>query len=146
MISIIKKVILVLVLSSLTACIENNFNQQNTLVPEVNVNTTVSLDFISFPSTFTIKQGQGYQGIIVFNIDGTNFRAFDLGCPYTSPSECSIPMQVDEVTGEMSCIGCSSDDITFTQYQNGVTIGESDYFLREYYAFQEGGVIRITNY
>ncbi|ANW97312.1 hypothetical protein AXE80_13865 [Wenyingzhuangia fucanilytica] len=147
MIPLAKKVILLGCLLLLTACVKNNFNQQNTLVPHVNVNFHVNADFISLVGQFTIETGHGYQGIIVFNIDGNNtFRAFDLGCPYVKPSECNIPMQVDEATGEMSCAGCANDDIRFTQYKTGVTIGETQYYLREYNAYLEGGVVRITNF
>ena len=147
MIPLVKKVILLSCSLLLTACIKNNFNQQNTLVPEVNVNTSVPLDYVPFPSDHTIKYGVGSQalGIIVFNIDGTNFRAFDLSCPYLSPTECGVSMLVDSA-GEMSCAGCKNDDIRFYYYQTGVTINETEYYLREYYAYLEGGVVRITNY
>ncbi|MDO3693931.1 hypothetical protein QVZ41_03590 [Wenyingzhuangia sp. chi5] len=144
---LVKKVILFSFFLVLTSCIKNDFNQRNTLVPYVNVNTYVNTDFISIVGQHVIISGQGSQGIIVFNFDGNNtYRAFDLGCPYTKPSECNIPMDVDEATGEMSCAGCGDDDIRFTQYINGVTIGETEYYLREYNAYLEGGVVRITNF
>ncbi|MGY5355376.1 hypothetical protein [Wenyingzhuangia sp. IMCC45467] len=146
MMPLIKKAVLFSFFFTLTACVKSNFNQQNTLVPNVNVNTYVNPNYISLVGQFTIANGHGYQGIIVFNIDGNNFRAFDLGCPYTNPSECNIPMQVDQATGEMSCAGCTNDDITFTQYQTGVIIDEKEYYLREYNAYLEGGVVRITNF
>lgn len=145
---LIKKAILFSFFLALTACIKNDFSQRNTLVPYVNnVNFPVyDSELINIIGEHKIIHGQGYQGVIVFNIDGTNFRAFDLGCPYREPNKCNIPMQVDEATGEMSCAGCGDDDIRFDQFRTGVTIGETDYYLREYNAYLEGGVVRITNY
>lgn len=148
MTSLVKKVILLSCFLLLTACIKNNFNQQNTLVPDVRVDTSVPLNYVSFPGDYTIKYGVGAQGlgIIVFNIDGTNFLAYDLSCPYLSPSDCNIAMSVDSA-GEMSCAGCANDDITFMNItKTRVVINETAYHLREYYAFLEGGVVRITNY
>ncbi|NIJ43929.1 copper chaperone CopZ [Wenyingzhuangia heitensis] len=149
----IKNIIFFFTLLILTACTNQGFNQQNTMVPNTNVNFSISTpSFISLSGigNYHIEAGQGFMGVIVFNIDGNTFRAFDLGCPYVNPNECQVPMTIENGTGEMSCANCANDDITFTQQITGVTIGEGDsektYYLREYSAFLENGSVRITNF
>lgn len=148
------KIIVVCFLIVLLGCSQNEFNQQNTLVPYTIVNASTYPDpsFTSTPGDFQIVPGQGYNGngIIVFNIDTNIFLAYDLTCPYVDPDDCDSAMEVDMLSGEMICEDCANDDIFFTQYQNSVTIGDGDntetYYLRQYSATLEGNVVRITNF
>lgn len=149
-----QKIVFSFFLICFISCNKNEFNQQSTLVPftTVNASTYLDLSFTSTPGDFQIVTGQGYNGngVIVFNIDNDIFLAYDLTCPYTDPEECDTPMEVDVLSGEMTCEECGDDDISFTQFQTSVTVEEGGvsetYYLRQYGAFLEGNVVRITNF
>ena len=147
--SVFKNSVILSILVLLFSCKNQSFNQQNTTVPYVIVNTFVSASNLSAPGTFSVINNQGSQGIIVYNLDGTYYRAFDLACPYLIPSKCKYPMTVDD-SGVMTADKCSKDDISFSQYKTSVTINNNTYYLREYKVTLEGdslnGTVRITNF
>ncbi len=137
---------LILVFAS---CSSDVFTQKNTLVPEVAVNASLNdPSFLSIPGDFRILPNQGYRanGIIVFNIDKQTFLAFDLTCPYLSPNECNLAMDVEDGTGVMSCAICEQSDITFTQFKTKVTINQKTYHLRQYKVSVQGNSLLVTNF
>ena len=132
----------------LTACVQDTLQELPSLAEEALVNVMVTDPIvINTPNSFIIVEGQGSKGIIVFNtgIPNVPYRAFDLGCPYISPNDCSARMSVDS-GGVMSCEDCAEDEITFTHFNTSVRIGEDTYYLVEYSAVFNGTGIRVTNF
>lgn len=137
------------------SCSKDTFREQDTLVPELeqrlDVSTFPDPSFTSTPGNFQIISGQGNDGngVIVFNIDNNIFWAFDLTCP-VDPDECGA-MEVDVLSGEMTCDEDCTDGSAATQFIPSVILNkdtedETTYNLRRYNAFLEGNVVRITNF
>ncbi len=137
----------------LVACQKNGVRELPSLAIEGRVSTSVQdLTLLNTPNSFLILQNQGTNGVVVFNTGATGpfqFRAFELSCPYISPSVCNKRMSVDN-SGVMRCDGCADDAINFTHFKTKVTVEEGgeekDYYLVEYNAVLQGQSIRITNF
>ncbi len=146
----IKKFFLIFLL--LVACKKDRIKELSSLAEVGTANFSVTdATLINTPNSFKIFEGQGKKGIIVFNTGNPNipFRAFDLGCPYISPSICTGRMTVDN-SGTMTCESCVDDGISFTHFRTNTNVEENGkqktYYLVEYSTSFDGNSIRITNF
>ena len=142
----IKKAFFLLLL--FISCTSDEITELPSLAEEGVVNFTVTDPIvINTPNSYYIAQGQGSKGVVVFNTGNTTitYRAFDLGCPYISPSDCISSMTVD-TAGTMYCDDCADDDISFSHFNTSVTIEGNTYYLVEYNAVFNGSSIRVTNF
>ena len=125
-------------------CTSNTNN--NDCLPFINVNTTVNLDLPQFidlqvPGGWAYVNG-GHQGLIIYNINGVQFKAFDRLCPGQNISSCS-QMIVDSNLR----ILCQCDDSEFN-ILNGAPLTEGvTCFAKEYLVENlNGSILRITNF
>ena len=114
--------------------------------PFITVNETINLDLPQFidlqvPGGWAYANG-GLQGLIVYNLNGVQFKAFDRLCPGQNLSWCS-QMIVDNNLR----ILCSCDDSEYN-ILNGAPLTEgSTCFANEYLVDNvNGSLLRITNY
>lgn len=139
------KKILVLFLSLLFfSCTSNGIN--NDCFPFINVSETVNLDLPQFidlqvPGGWAYTSG-GHQGLILYNINGVQFKAFDRLCPGQNISSCS-QMIVDSNLR----ILCQCDDSEFnilngSPLTQGVTCFAKEYLVENL----NGSLLRITNF
>ncbi|MGY5352255.1 hypothetical protein ACXGQW_06800 [Wenyingzhuangia sp. IMCC45533] len=133
----------------LFACKDDKIETPSSLAREGRVNQIVTdKTLVNVPGTFTILTNQGTRGVIVYNTGATGvlqYRAFDLSCPYISPTACSSPMSVDN-SGTLSCADCADDDITFDEFKTSVTVDGETYNLIEYEASLVSTGVRIRNF
>ena len=114
--------------------------------PFITVNETINLDLPQFidlqvPGGWAYTSG-GLQGLIVYNLNGVQFKAFDRLCPGQNLSSCS------QMTVESNLrIICSCDGSEFN-ILNGAPLTEgSTCFANEYLVDNvNGSLLRITNY
>ena len=142
----IKKFFILFIL--LTACKDDQIRELSSLAEEGIVNyTETNASLINTPNSHRIISNQGANGLIIFNTGSTSipYRAFDLGCPYISPTNCTERMSVDS-SGIMSCDDCTDDDITFSHFNTSTTVNGTTYYLVEYNATFNGSSITITNF
>ena len=119
---------------------------ENDCFPFITVNQSVNLDLPQFidlqvPGGWAYTSG-GLQGLIIYNINGVQFKAFDRLCPRQTISSCS-QMIVDSNLG----ILCQCDDSEFN-ILNGAPLTEgTSCFANEYLAENlNGSLLRITNF
>lgn len=122
-----------------------NSNKTNDCFPFIPVNISVNLDLPEFidlriPGNSDYTVG-GQNGIVIYNINGTQFKAFDRACP-NHITNCA-PMEVENnIRLKCSCGG--------TEYNilNGKPLsGEGTCFAKEYFVENlNGTVLRITNF
>ena len=81
----------------------------------------------------------GVNGIVVFNIDGWSFSAFDRACPHDWDDPDSwIWVEDDGIT--LKCQKCGS---LFNILDGSVIIGPSTYPLKQYYTKYDGWKLRV---
>ncbi|MDG1040028.1 MAG: hypothetical protein P8H13_07280 [Polaribacter sp.] len=120
--------------------------QNNDVLPTIQVNETIDLSLPEFinlntPQNWAYGNG-GIKGIIIYNINGREFKAFERAAPHLRPSECSQMVVEDALI-----MKCPCDDSEF-QILNGAprTSGITN-FAREYLVTNlNGTVLRITNF
>jgi len=122
----------------LLGCTSNNIN--NSCFTFISVNETVNLD-LQVPGGWAYTTG-GQQGLIIYNLNGVQFKAYDRLCPGQNLSACS-QMIVDSSLR----ILCQCDDSEFN-ILNGAPLTQGiSCFANEYLVENlNGSILRITNF
>ena len=133
--------IIILVFSNCTSNTQNN-----DILPYIPVDETVDLSLpkyvdLNVPGGWAYGEG-GIKGIVIYNINGTQFKAFERAAPHIQPSACS--QMVVENGLRMRCL---CDDSEFN-ILNGAPLTEGvKYSAREYLVTNfTGTILRITNF
>jgi len=118
----------------------------NDCFPFIAVGETVNLDLPQFidlqvPGGWAYAPG-GHQGLIIYNLNGVQFKAFDRLCPGENISSCS-QMIVDTNLR----ILCQCDDSEYN-ILNGAPLTTGSSCLAKEYLVENlnGSVLRITNF
>ena len=139
---------LFLLLISFTNCFNDNQNQNNKLpykFVQFDVNLSLYSAELGFPGGFVVFQQYGHRGVLVYNVDGNNFLAYDLACPQLNLEECSAPMRADASTLPSVVCDCDDEEVVFNILNPIKEINGEVYAMQQYFAVLGGGVIRITN-
>ncbi len=137
-----KKVILLLVTILFFGCAGGT--QVAPCLPNITLNVSTDLNNPSLinaqtPGGHAFLNG-GSKGILLFNIDGTRFVAFDRLCPN---NDCDAPMSFENGL----TLKCSCDDSEYSvHFQGSPQTENNSCFAREYRVTKLGTSIRITNF
>lgn len=131
------------------SCTGDQFNENNR-VPDVLVNRTINLNFpsgssLNEPGGNAVFEG-GVRGIIVFNLDGTHFAAFDLACPHRSPSLCVQPMEWEPRSLELVC-ACEGERVAYNALSPFADYQGKTYEMEQYKVIRVSeNTLQITNF
>lgn len=84
----------------------------------------------------------GHQGIIVYNINGTQFKAFERLCPQENPSSCSQMIVENNIRMKCQCNNHEFNILNGSPLTSGVECFAKEYFVENL----NGTVLRITNF
>ena len=140
-----KKALFLLFTVLFLSCTSGSGNDNNCF-PFIAVNETINLNLPQFidlqvPGGWAYAPG-GHQGLIIYNLNGVQFKAFDRLCPGQNISSCS-QMIVDSNLR----ILCQCDDSEFnilngSPLTTGVTCFAKEYLVENL----NGSILRITNF
>ncbi len=139
-----KKILLLLISLSFFYCDGNK--QDNTILPYASVNETVDLNLPEFinlniPGGWAYTTG-GLKGLIIYNINGTEFKAFERAAPHLPISSCSQMIIQNSIK-----MVCPCDDSKFNILNGQPLTSGINKFAREYWVTHlNSTVLRITNY
>jgi len=90
----------------LIGCKKNSL-ERNPFLPEFNFQYSVNLNLpeyenIQYAGGSILISNIGYKGVIVFNLNGNTFFAWEASCPNHSPSSCS-KMKIEGVLSVCNC-------------------------------------------
>ena len=139
-----KKFFLIIITCSFFACTDSNID--NNCVPFIGVDETINLDLPQYtnllvPSGWAYASG-GQQGLILYNVNGSQFKAFDRLCPGQIPSSCS-QMFVNSLQMVCPCNGLKYNLLNGAPITEGSTCFAKEYLVRIDYS---KSVLRITNF
>jgi len=138
----IKKVLSSLCLLCILGCGENNLPANCLMQFPVSLNTDLNnpqLINAQTPGGFVNLIG-GSKGILLFNINGSQFVAFDKLCPQNN---CTEPMTFERGT----VLKCSCDESEYRVHFGGAPQTEGyECPAREYKVSKNGSTIRISNF
>jgi len=136
-----KKILVIFLFIGLLAC--SNTDDNNPVLPDVAVNTTV---FLNNPSNNDLLFVGGYveisggiKGIVVYHGIGDNYFAYDLACPHLAPNECT-KMTVDGLH-----MICTCDNSKFALALGGAPQSGTPYPAKAYNVVKNGDSLLITN-
>ena len=139
----IKKTVFLLLTILFLSCTESGNN--NSCFPFVSVNETINLELpqyidLNIPGGWAYAPG-GLQGLIVYNLNGVQFKAYDRLCPGENISSCS--QMIVDTNLRMLC-QCDNSEYNIL---NGAPLSGGDCFANEYLVDNlNGSVLRITNF
>ncbi|KRB54393.1 hypothetical protein [Flavobacterium sp. Root186] len=132
--------LLILFVSVLFACSDNDRSNKNPYIPNYTVNLSVDMNLpaysnLKFVSNGVIVPNYGAKGIIIFNA-GSGYNAFDAACPNQEITSC-VAMTIDGINAVCSC--------DKTSYSLFTGLGGKEYPLKQYKVQVTGTVIHVYN-
>lgn len=121
-----------------------NRNNPYLIDPLVNMQLDLSLpqyNPLNFPGNSILLNSQGIKGIVVYNIDNSQYVALELSDPNHVPNECSR-MEIDGI--EATC-PCPNENNTYNIITGQHASQPNLYPMQRYNAVRNGSVITITN-
>ena len=140
-----KNILLALITIIIFGSCTNNA-QNNDILPFVTVNETIDLSLpqyinLQVPGGWAYANG-GLSGIIVYNLNGTQFKAFERAAPHIQISGCSQMVVENNIR-----MRCPCDDSEFNILNGSPLTDGIDKNAREYLVSNLNGVVlRITNF
>ncbi|WP_373058470.1 hypothetical protein [Zunongwangia sp. H14] len=142
-----KKAVLILItFFSLQACSpEDNNNGNNPNLVDLNIQLQLDLDFAEFndlkyPGNSYTTYNYGIKGIVVYNLNNSQYIALELSDPNHPPGECSA-MVVDGITAKCPC----DDGNEYNIITGEQTAGNGQYAMKPYRVEKHGNIIVVSN-
>ncbi|PKV48408.1 hypothetical protein ATE84_0407 [Aquimarina sp. MAR_2010_214] len=132
------------------SCSSDNKVDNNQFLPPSNVNYQINLNLpqfnpLKFPGNHLVDNTENgsIRGIIIYNIDNTQYAAFELSDPNHSPNNCSA-VSVENQTSITATCGCD-DGNSYNIVTGQQTSGDGQFGLRRYNVRREGNTLFISN-
>ncbi len=142
-----KNSIFLLQIFLILSCSSDDRSDNNQFLPPSSINYQINLNLpqfnpLKFPGNHLIDRTENgsIKGIIIYNIDDSQYSAFELSDPNHSPNDCST-QTVEGITSTCECDDGNSYNIVTGQQ----TSGEGQFGLRRYNIRRDGNTLFITN-
>ena len=141
-----KTCFILLFLSIFSACSTNDDRSlNNPNLPDLNFSFQLSLNFqeyndLQFPGNSFTTYREGIRGVVIYNINNSQYRAFELSDPNHTPNECSA-MTVNGIIATCNCEDANSYNILSGE----LVEGEGQYSMKPYRIERRGNVIEVYN-
>lgn len=118
--------------------------RNNPNLPDVNFNFQLNLNFaeyndLQFPGNSFATYNYGVRGVVIYNINSSQYVAFELSDPNHPPNNCS-GMIVD---GVIATCGC--DDNQYNVITGELVEGDGDYTMKPYRVQRSGNMLEVYN-
>lgn len=140
-----KVLILCLAFLALSCEPDDDNRQRNPNLVDVNFRLQLNLDFreyndLRYPGNSFVTYNNGIRGIVVYNINNSQYSAFELSDPNHPPNQCSA-MEVEGIFATCRCDdGNSYNIITGEPNEDGLRYG-----MKAYRVERRGNMIEIYN-
>ncbi|MDR9456000.1 MAG: hypothetical protein RI572_01205 [Salegentibacter sp.] len=124
---------------------DDNNRLNNPNLPDLNFRIQLNLDLpeynnLQYPGNSYSTYSNGIKGIVVYNINNSQYTAFELSDPNHPPNNCSA-MQVTGITAKCQC----DDGNEYNIVTGELTAGEGQYTLKPYRIERRGNAIEVYN-
>lgn len=142
-----KKIILILSVAFLLFSCGNDdqrrHNNPYLTSPVINLQLNLNLpeyNQLNFPGNSIIITSQGIRGIVIYNIDNSQYAAFELSDPNHIPNDCSR-MEVEGIEATCHC----NDDNKYNIITGQHLTSPDMYPMQRYRSERTGNIVRISN-
>ena len=141
------KLVIIYVLLIFVNCQKNSINK-NPYIPDLKFDYDINLnlpeyDNLKFVGGTKIIDRIGYKGVIVFNLNGNNFLAWEASCPNEIPSNCSKT----KIEGVLAV--CEYNENKYSLATGQIILDKTStkkYFpLVNYGIIKTGNILKISN-
>ncbi|MFD1094802.1 hypothetical protein [Salegentibacter chungangensis] len=135
-----------LLMALLTGCSANDdVNERNPNLVDLNFRIQLNLDLpeynnLQYPGNHYTTYNYGIKGIVVYNVNNSQYTAFELSDPNHPPSSCSA-MVVEGLTAKCNC----DDGNEYSIITGELTKGEGQYAMKAYRVERRGNTIEVYN-
>ena len=84
----------------------------------------------------------GIKGIIIYNVNGTTFKAFERSCPHLSPSNCTQMTIEDSIKMKCPCDDSEFNILNGASLTQGITHSAREYLVTR----TSSSTLRISNF
>lgn len=140
-----KLLLLIPLFISLLGCSSSDDNYRNNPnLPNVNFRFQLNLSFpeyndLQFPGNSYATYNHGVKGVVIYNINNSQFVAFELSDPNHPPSSCSGMT----VNGVIASCGC--DDNEYNVITGELSEGSGEYTMKPYRVQRSGNILEVYN-
>lgn len=129
----------------LTGCSSDDEIRQNPYLPHLSFSVNFDLSLpeynqLNFPGNKYVTRNYGINGIVIYNLNNSQYLAYELTDPNHPPQACSA-LVVDGIEAFCSC-GDGNRYSIVTGQQIG---GTGEYSLKPYRAVRTGSVLQVSN-
>ena len=140
-----KVLILCLAFLALSCEPDDDNRQRNPNLVDVNFRHQLNLDLpeyndLRYPGNSFVTYNYGVRGIVVYNINNSQYSAFELSDPNHPPSQCSA-MAVEGILATCRC----DDGNSYNIITGEPSEGELRYGMKPYRVERRGNMIEIYN-
>ncbi len=141
-----KMILYIFMAGLLTACSsDDDIRHRNPNLPNINFRIQLNLDLpeynnLQFPGNNYVTYNDGIKGIVIYNLNNSQYIAFELSDPNHPPNNCSA-MKVEGLTATCRCDDANEYNIITGE----ITKGEGEYAMKPYRIERRGNVIEISN-
>lgn len=130
----------------LTSCEDDDRRYNNPNLIDLNFQVEVNLNLpqysqLQFVGNSATLSSFGIKGIVIHNVNGNQFTAFELSDPNHPPSSCS-KMTISGI--EASC-PCATDDNRYSILTGQPLSGNGEYGMKPYRLERDGNILLISN-
>ena len=129
------------------SCSSDDRPDTNQFLPPTSINYQINLNLpqfndLKFPGNHFIDYtaNGSIKGIIIYNINNTQYSAFELSDPNHTPSDCST-QDIKGITATCNCKDGNAYDIVTGQQISG----DGQFALRRYTIRRDGNTLFISN-
>lgn len=140
-----KKTLSILLFSALMmSCSADDEFRNNPNLVDLNFRLQLDLDLpeynnLQYPGNSYVTYNNGIKGIVIYNVNNSQYTAFELSDPNHPPSDCST-MQIHSLTATCDCEGNEYSIIT-----GEITKGEGKYPMKAYRVERRGNSLEVYN-
>ncbi|AGC76896.1 nitrite reductase/ring-hydroxylating ferredoxin subunit [Nonlabens dokdonensis] len=109
---------------------------------QVDLNTNLpQFGNLNFPGNSLVVPNQGLRGFVIYNLDNSQYVAYELSDPNHSPNSCSRMT----ISGIEATCPCTDDNNKYNIITGQPIQGNGQYGLKAYRAERIGAIIRVSN-
>ncbi len=118
--------------------------RNNPNIPDLNFRAQLNLSFpeyndLQFAGNHFVTYDYGVRGIVIYNINGNTYTAFELTDPNHPPSNCSTMT----VNGIIASCNCDSNEYNIVTGE--LSAGEGIYSMKPYRIRRSGNILEVWN-
>lgn len=142
---LIRTLFFLILLISFSSCTPDDEITKNPFLPELSFTLLLNLSLpefnnLNFPGNSYVTYNNGINGIVIYNINNSQYAAFELSDPNHSLRECSR-LTVRGIIASCSC----EDGNSYNILTGEISTGTGQYSLKPYRVRKSGNVLEVFN-